>query len=413
MKTILTFIAALCAPFRHIVAANEDEITVANALGGEGVFEVQQGNEMFIPYGEYQHAVGLQKFTKQSAEAMVTAFNSAGGLLKRLFTKPGVPIYPGHPDIAGRPDYNPAAPALGWVESIVAGNDGMTLGVKWNADGEKAVTGAQFRFYSPVWQMKRVAGGVEPVKLQSVGLTNNPRIPVPALANDDTPAVPAGLAAAIGLEATASFEDVMKAVQEARCAINRFRDLLYMLGIEDANATAETITAAARALKEKADKLGAAENDLAAAITARDAAKQEAAKALADLTAANDAVKAARAARADDALALAVTAGRVLAAERDAKRAELLTAANDEALGTAIAALYATAPKLKTAPVAKNLGAEKSKLITAANDASAAIREAVDAELGDIKSKTPGIAASVAYDLATKRARAKRPELFA
>lgn len=399
-----------------VSAANDDEVAAANAFGGEAAFEVQQGSRLFVPYGEYLHAVGLQKFDKASGNALVAAFNSLGSKVSRFFTKAGVPIYRGHPDVPGRPDSNPSAPALGWVEGITAENEGIALDVKWNADGEAAIGGAQFRFYSPHWLLSKVKGGLAPSRLLSIGLTNNPRIPVPAIANDKTNIMNPKLLELLGLandaDETAISAAVTAFIEKATNAANdlttRTSELATANGLLATRTT--ELTAANDSLVVITRERDEARTQLAAANDARLAVETE-------RTAANDRVTALRTRIVDDALPLAVTAGRVLPAEKDAKRTELLAAANDTDLFNALGALAALPQKLKTTAVTKSLGAARSAMVTAANDEPAmrqsAIREAVGAELAGVKKDHPKISDSAAYDMATGRARAKSPQLFA
>lgn len=134
-------------------------------------FVVQQGNALLIPYGKYAHPEGLQIVDRAAGEEMRANFKKA-------------PIYPGHPDVPNRPDSNPSAPAVGWIDGITLANEGLYLPCRWNAEGAAAIRNAAYRFYSPFWECKKVAGGIRPVFLRSLGLTNNPRFEVPAIAND-------------------------------------------------------------------------------------------------------------------------------------------------------------------------------------------------------------------------------------
>jgi len=152
----------------------ENDIGDNSTIFTPSPFTLNQSNTLFIPYGKYPHSVGLQIFDRESAQLMKSAFNDAA------------PAYFGHPDVPGRPDSNPAAPARGWVQGINVGDAGMTLPMKWGKEGREAINNAHFRFYSPLWDLRRISGGVQPVRLKSIGLTNNPRIPVPPIANDSS-----------------------------------------------------------------------------------------------------------------------------------------------------------------------------------------------------------------------------------
>jgi phage I-like protein len=387
-------------------AANDEEICAANALGGEGVFELQQQESLFIPYGNYPHKVGLQKFDAASGAQLVTAFNSIIGKISRIFS-PGVPIYRGHPDVPGRPDSDPSAPAVGWVDGITAENDGVRLGVKWNADGMEDIERARFRFYSPNWALRAVSGGLQPVRLLSVGLTNNPRIPVPAIANDETttkenttmiPQWIIDMLMAAGLiEAGASEDSIKTGMEKACAAINRLQ-------------TAEMLEREAGELRQRCQIA----NDQIAALTGeRDTATARVTELETQLTAANDARNAERSARITAELSPLVGNGRVLEAERADLLAEL-TAANDETLATRLGELAARGPQLKTTSQIGDMSGARGRL-SAENDAVARqnqIREAVTAELELVKAENDGIAPGAAYDLAFQRATKKHPQIF-
>lgn len=140
----------------------------------DGIFELRQANSLFLPFGNFPHQAGLQKVDRASGEILRANFA----------THPNIPIFAGHPDVPGRADTNPSAPALGWVQAIEVLADGISVAVKWNEAGRKAITNANYRFYSPNWLLRKVSGGIQPVRLLSIGLTNNPLIPVRAISND-------------------------------------------------------------------------------------------------------------------------------------------------------------------------------------------------------------------------------------
>lgn len=413
MKILASILAALLFP-RRLAAANDREVEIANALDGSGVFEIQQRDTLFVPYGEYPHAKGLQKFDAQSGEFLVAAFNSLPAKLGRIFT-PGVPIYRGHPDVPGRADSNPAAPAMGWVSSVTAENDGVRFAVKWNPDGEAAISNAHYRFYSPNWLLRPVRGGIQPVKLLSIGLTNNPRIPVPAIANDDNPTDTMKLTDILRKLLGIPAENDAPTDEQIDAAATGVQTQLATLQTA-ANDAASALASAQHTAEETrilADRL-AAERD--AATGQLTAAKSQLATLTSQLTAANDAATAARTRFIDARITGLVEATRVLPAERDTLRTELLAIANDADLDTRLTALATAAPKLKTAAVTKDLGKGKSALVTAAN-ADEALRsvqrqEAIAGELKLIQAANSRMPETTAYDLAFNRAAAKHPTLF-
>lgn len=365
-------------------AADDDGLAVANAAGGEAVFEIAQDGSFFVPFGEYPHRVGLQIFDRAAAESMVASHNSALSKLKRWAGVQSYPVYVGHPDVPGSKDTDKAA--YGWIHEMTVENDGMRFGVKYNDEGRALVANAKFRFYSPYWWMAKAGKGLRPTRLISMGLTNNPNIPVPALANEDEGS-PRGDAAAAeenaGDDAAAGNE--LETVRGELATAN------------------EAITTLTGELETVRGELATANATIATLTGERDAAA-------ADLTAANEALSALRGVMIDGALAEAVANGRVLIAEREALRDDL-AAAND--LAAELAALRALPVKLKTTSTTGDLGAAKVQVVTAHNDGSRAARDerklAIANELERISATMPDGARK---QLAWQRAAAKNPDLF-
>ena len=382
--------------FRGLVsAANDDTLSIANALGGGEVFAIVQGDSLFIPFGKYQHPLGLQLFDKASAEILQAACNDLGEF----------PIYKGHPDVPGRPDSNPAAPAIGWCGNITIENDGARFAAKWNEIGQLSIANCEFKFYSPHWDLRRVAGGIQPVRMKSIGLTNNPRIPVPAIANDDTApfVAPQWL---IDMLVAAKLLDPEKATDEVnvKAAIDAAAGLLSKV------RWAEDLAAEAAQMK-----LDLASRDTALqTVTAEcDSFKKLATEAQTQLTAANDTIGSLRKARVTAEVARLVDAGKLKAGASDAVSEELISLANDETLTTRLAELHAAGPVLKTSSATGDLSGGKSKVLeSAANDTAArsAKREALISE--ELTAVNDKLAPSKRYDIAFNRARAKSPDLF-
>jgi len=170
--------AAASAPDR---AANAATITAPG-------FTILQEDGLFVPFGEFPHDVGIQRFDPEAANALIA----------ELAANPdGVPVYRGHPDVPGMAEDWPDKDAKGWSASAEItqhnGIPGCRFRVKYNDDGLDIIRQAKLKFPSPFWRLKAVgkaANGqriVAPVALISIGLVNNPNIPVPAVANSGTP----------------------------------------------------------------------------------------------------------------------------------------------------------------------------------------------------------------------------------
>ena len=148
-------------------------------------------------YGYWPHPSGLQRLHQPAAAAMVRAFQSLWGRLRRKFG--GVPLYVGHPDdpaFAGQPGHDDTR-AYAWITALEARADGLYILPRWSEPGRELLRHAFYKFLSPRWQMQPLGNGAfEPVRLLSVGLTNQPNIPGEAIANQLTADASAGRPAA-------------------------------------------------------------------------------------------------------------------------------------------------------------------------------------------------------------------------
>jgi hypothetical protein len=138
------------------------------------------------PYGDFPHARGLQRVDRAAAETLVAQFNSFRGRLGRLFG--GVPFYIGHPDVPNASEIADRK-AYGWVNQLETREDGLYGQVKWSDAGLDLLKNAHFKYLSPYWEAREIGTEngrrvYQPVALVSVGLTNQPNIPVKPLANE-------------------------------------------------------------------------------------------------------------------------------------------------------------------------------------------------------------------------------------
>lgn len=137
-------------------------------------------------YGDWPHSRGLQRLSRKAARRMVSHFKSLSQRLARRFG--GIPLYVGHPDdphFSGKAGHNDTR-AYAWIRDMDARPDGLYILPKWSESGQHLLKNAYYKFLSPRWAMEPVkgSGGVfEPIRLLSVGLTNEPNIPGEALAN--------------------------------------------------------------------------------------------------------------------------------------------------------------------------------------------------------------------------------------
>jgi hypothetical protein len=175
----------LCAA--NSAASASESAANAATLAAPG-FVVLQEDGLFVPFGDFPHDVGIQRFDAEAANALIAEL--AGN-------PDGCPVYRGHPDVPGMMEDWPDRDAKGWTGSaeITAHNGvpGCRFRVKYNADGLDIIRQAKLKFPSPFWRLKAIGTAengqriVAPVALISIGLVNNPNIPVPAVANSATP----------------------------------------------------------------------------------------------------------------------------------------------------------------------------------------------------------------------------------
>ncbi|MES2597191.1 MAG: DUF935 family protein [Verrucomicrobiota bacterium] len=170
-------------------AANEGRDIIL-AAANEGIplahFTVVESEGLFMPYGRYAHSVGVQIVDAESARLLTEEFDSVWSKARRFFA--GACIYVGHPDhhdATVRALYQDRR-AYGWCKGIETQPDGILFRVKWNGLGKEVIEGGQYAYHSPYWLLTRVTtpdgkAALRPHKLISIGLTNNPNVPVPAL----------------------------------------------------------------------------------------------------------------------------------------------------------------------------------------------------------------------------------------
>ncbi|MGE9296382.1 MAG: phage protease [Puniceicoccales bacterium] len=136
-------------------------------------------------YGNWPHAQGLQRFTRESAQELVRYFKSLRGRLARKFG--GLPVFIGHPDddnFAGQSGHTDTR-AYAWIIALEAREDGLYALPRWSAAGRDLLRNAFYKYLSPRWAMKPLTDGAyTPVRLVSVGLTNHPNIPGDVIANE-------------------------------------------------------------------------------------------------------------------------------------------------------------------------------------------------------------------------------------
>ena len=195
----------------NILAANEAQAADASDAISFPVFfavnEVSASGKwcQLSPFGTFPNQVGKQVFGPADGQAVCNEFNSLPNIGAKAI---GLPLYVGHPDhpsFAGK--YSDSG-AKGRFKSLVVRHDpacakcaafaaneynpatspepcsehGLFGLLKLNSEGKSLAANEEYHGLSVNWRMKKQSDGqFHPFSLKSVGLTNEPGIPVPAI----------------------------------------------------------------------------------------------------------------------------------------------------------------------------------------------------------------------------------------
>lgn len=189
--------------FRSRLAANESttndsqpSIAFANEFKPDGEDTVVQ----LSPFGRFPNVQGLQVFTAADAKGIAGDFVANARMALGL----GLPWYVGHPDHPLHKDRYKDTAAYGRIKSLETKHDaacaacntfaansadsvqpcsehGLFAKVKFNERGKKAIANEEFHGHSVNWRLRKVGNEWHPFSLKSVGFTNEPNIPVPAI----------------------------------------------------------------------------------------------------------------------------------------------------------------------------------------------------------------------------------------
>ncbi len=352
--------------------ANEAGETEEPQLLGNEFAPGQDGWVMLAPYGDFQHSQGIQRFTKEDAEGLCNEFNGLLGLPSRLL---GLPWYIGHPDHPKFKDRYPDTKAYGRIKGLQAREEGLFANVKWSAAGEDLIRSEAFHGHSVNWGAVKRAGVWRPVRIKSVGFTNEPNIPVTpvTLANEVEESMKQQMLEKLGLPADATDEQILAAVDLA----NEAKQRADQAATEKATAEAAKLEAETALANETAAKT--------AAETAAETLKAEKLKA-------EEALANERAARIGLLLDGAIAAGKVTAADRSRWETDL--EANFEAKATELANAK---PVIKTVATTKNLGQRKEasaasdKVVELVNERMAATGEEWTPAWAAVKREHPAL----------------------
>ncbi|HEX7860816.1 MAG TPA: phage protease [Verrucomicrobiae bacterium] len=217
MKKFILLVAAplsaMLARFTAPCFANEaeeaDVITAANEINSTTPERI-----MLSPYGDFKNAQGMQRFQRADADNIVKDFNS---LLNTPARRSGLPVYIGHPDHPAFKDTYKDKTSYARVKSLEATEEGLFANVKWSKRGKDLIEDEAFSSPSVNWRMRYDAGASvwRPFSLKSVGLVNEPNLPVPTItaANEKSDIMErALLIAALKLKADATDKDILTAI---------------------------------------------------------------------------------------------------------------------------------------------------------------------------------------------------------
>lgn len=370
----------------HAVNENQPSVAPINQIGAVNE-EVAAGQPWvrITPYGVFPNPVGLQVVDREAADAMVSAFNSISGRVMRLGK--GLPVFIGHPDHPAWAKLNPTVrcEALGRVKELEARDDGLYGRTAFNESGLPLVTGdgAAYDSWSPNWGMVEIQykgrKAYRPVVLRSLGLTNTPNIPGNVI----------GLNEPLPSELTSDMKD-------------QILKLLAVLGITlTADATDEQITSA---LSEAVPAVTKIKGEAAEATVQKEAAAKSAGDATAavnEATALKAELQATRAARASDAVMVAINEGKLTAADATKWKDRLTNTTNYAA---DIAELSALKPAINTMPLAAAVGGRRAESAIS-GDRTKAIVDAIN----EYKAANP----HVDHNTAFAAVKASKPTLFA
>jgi hypothetical protein len=354
-------------------AANSEtaqrETAVANALDPADAIDFSEaayGWFKISPYGVFRGKTPgrPQTVSLDNARAMTEEFNSVLGKLGRAFR--GVPIYHGHPDVD--PEIWTDDRRIGKITKLEARADGLWGLAEWNSIGQENKAEGWWIYPSPRWDAPAGKTSFAPDRLISIGLTNTPRI----------------------LESEPVFNSLTETETE-----NNIMDpqlIREKLGLapeatdEECLAKLDTLTAAAT---EKDALMPELENAKTAATEAT-AKKDELA---CSLSAAQSNIVSLREAHNNSILDLAVTAGRITAADRPTWAARLASANREQEINS----LAALAPKFNSKAI--DLGDRRSE-----RGAADGMREQVANAVTDLQDKR-GLSYAEAWGVVKKDAK--------
>jgi hypothetical protein len=188
----LAFNSAAERCIAYSIATNIAPITDAESTDEYKLLAPYGDTDYWIEDGKGSFKKLIQRFTPQQAEKIVTAFNVWRDRQGKSFI--GMPIYRGHPD--ADPVRWPDDRRYGHLLDVQKRDDGLYVKPAWNDLGLDNKKNHYLPYPSIAWlyDMASAArtGIIEPDEIQSVGLTNQPRMKnVPVWTNAEAAAASA------------------------------------------------------------------------------------------------------------------------------------------------------------------------------------------------------------------------------
>lgn len=200
-----------------------------------------------LPAGKEIVGIDGRKWKNSDPAALCAKMNTSD----RVTTKNGCCIDENHSTDLAAPKGG-EAPAFGWFRNFAVEADGsIWADVEWNARGEKAVSGKEYKYISPVFTRDKDGNITEILR---AALTNNPNLDNPALNSSQETAeeknMEKELCAALGIPETATTADALAAIAQLKTELNSARSKTADLAAYAPRAD----LAAAQQRAEKAEK---------------------------------------------------------------------------------------------------------------------------------------------------------------
>ncbi|MFH1029562.1 MAG: phage protease [Pseudomonadota bacterium] len=145
-----------------------------------------------------------------------TWINDQPEILLQMFIAEGkdLPVYWEHATQLKAPAGDPA-PAAGWIKELQIREDGSVWGwAEWTPKGTESLASKEYRYLSPVFDYEIESRRI--FRFKSCGLTNQPNLFIEALNSvqqqEEPNMVLADLLAALGLPATATFQEALNQI---------------------------------------------------------------------------------------------------------------------------------------------------------------------------------------------------------